>query len=58
MEAFMEDEENRLAELAAFHVGLFLGGVSRLIDGTTLPEAFAHALWLLEEEARRRRKDY
>jgi hypothetical protein len=50
-----EDLERHLAELAAYHVGLFTGAASR-IDSS--PSAIAHALSLLIEEAKQRRPEY
>jgi hypothetical protein len=51
----MIDLERQLAELAAYHVGLFTGAASR-IDSS--PAAIAHGLSLLIEEAKQRRLDY
>jgi hypothetical protein len=49
------DTEARLAELAAYHVGLFSGVASR-IDAS--PVAICHALFLLIEEAKLRRDEW
>jgi hypothetical protein len=53
--AIDKDLGRHLAELAAYHVGLFTGAASR-IDSS--PAAIAHALSLLIEEAKQRRVDY
>jgi hypothetical protein len=47
--------ERQLAELAAYHVGLFAGAAAR-IDAS--PAAVAHALFLLIDEANRRREEW
>jgi hypothetical protein len=49
------DLEERLAMLAAYHVGLFAGRVSGIDDS---PAAIEHALFLLAEEAKRRREEW
>jgi hypothetical protein len=49
----VERTEQRLAELAIYHVGLFVGIVSREVD----PAMIAHALFLLAREAERRRDE-
>lgn len=41
--------------LAAYHVGLFAGTASR---HASTPAAIAHALFLLIEEAKRRREEW
>ena len=51
----MTDPERRLAELAAYHVGLFTGVATGI--GAT-PAEIAHALFLLAEEARHRREQW
>jgi len=56
----MTDPERRLAELAAYHVGLFTFGVRYGVAtgmGAT-PAEIAHALFLLAEEARLRREQW
>jgi hypothetical protein len=51
--------ERELAELAAYHAGLFCGAASRLDpDGQNLAARVAHGLFLLAEEAERRRREY
>jgi hypothetical protein len=52
-----EDTERRLAELAAYHVGLFAGTATRF-DAPFNPAAIAHALFLLIEEAKLRREEW
>jgi hypothetical protein len=49
----MTDTEQQLAELAAYHVGLFVGTASRL---DVSPAVLAHALFLLVEEANTQRE--
>jgi hypothetical protein len=50
-----DDREQQLAMLAAYHVGLFAGTASR---HASTPAAIAHALFLLIEEAKRRREEW
>jgi hypothetical protein len=50
-----EDPARRFAELAAYHVGLFTGAASRVHP---VAGAMAHALFLLIEEATRRREEW
>ena len=47
--------ERNLGELAAYHTGLFVGAASR-IDAS--PAFIAHALFVLIEEAFRRREQW
>ena len=49
-----EMNEHEMTELAAYMVGLFAGRVSS--DGS--PATVAHALWLLRQEAERRRLEW
>ena len=47
-----EKLEQRLDNLAAFHVGLFMGAATRIDDSVA---TIRHALWLLIQEAERHR---
>jgi hypothetical protein len=47
--------ERQLADLAAYHVGLFVGSTAR-IEGS--PAVIAHALFLLIEQANQRRVEW
>jgi hypothetical protein len=55
-EKAMTDLEQQLAELAAYHVGLFTGAASRLTDCS--PQVCAHALFVLGEEVKMRRDQW
>jgi hypothetical protein len=49
------DTERKLAELAAYHAGLFIG---RMMHIDSSPAAIAHALFLLIEQAKLRREEW
>jgi hypothetical protein len=50
--------EHELAELAAYHVGLFAGAASRLDGAAEMPAIVAHGLFLMAQEAERRRREW
>jgi hypothetical protein len=50
--------EEELTVLAAYHVGLFSGAASRIDRSSEVPAVIAHGLFLLIEEAKRRREEW
>ena len=52
----LDRTEQRLAELVSYHVGLFVGVVSR--EPEVDPATITHALFLLAREAERRRDEW